>query len=115
VFLTQARYAELQQKGLQPGIDILNCLRKGFVDIRTKAGIDEGTVHDMRRTFITNWLRKPEMSPEEVQLLAGHEDIMTTLKVYSEVNEADVVAKAKRLLQKAKESASTIASTTEGS
>lgn len=115
VFLGQARYAELLRKGLAPGVDILNCIRKGFVDIRTKACIDEGTVHDMRRTFITNWLRKPEMSPEEVQLLAGHEDIMTTLKVYSEVNEADVVSKAKRLLQKSKDSVLTIASTTAAS
>ena len=69
----------------------------------------------MRRTFVTNWLRHPGMSPEEVQLLAGHEDIQTTLKIYAQVSAADVIAKAKRLLQNSNDRASNSAETAEAS
>ena len=114
VFLSVHRYIRLLQEGFKPGQDLLHSVRKGFVKIRDLAGVPEGMIHDMRRTFVTNWLRKPEMSPEEVQILAGHEDIQTTLSIYSEVSEADVVAKAKRIVQNSNDSASSRASTVAG-
>jgi len=99
VFLPKARYLELQRKGIAKCGEILCGIRKGFVKIRRRAGIDEGTIHDMRRTCITNWARHPEMKPKDVQLLAGHEDIQTTLDIYTMIEEGDVVEKAKRILQ----------------
>ena len=115
VFLPVPRYVQMLQEGFKPGRDLLHSVRKGFVRIRDLAGIPEGMIHDMRRTFVTNWLRNPGMSPEEVQILAGHEDIQTTLSIYSEVNEAEVVAKAKRIIQNSNDRASSKASTVAGS
>ena len=54
----------------------------------------------MRRTCITNWARDPELKPKDVQVLAGHEDIQTTLAVYTIVEEDDVVEKQKRIIRR---------------
>lgn len=48
----------------------------------------------MLRTFVTNRLRQPGMSPEEVPLLEGQEDIQTTLKIHAQVSDEDVITKA---------------------
>jgi len=46
-----------------------------------KAGIEDGTFHDLRSTCITEWLEKGLM-PHEVKELAGHADINTTMNYY---------------------------------
>jgi integrase len=110
VFLPASRYADVLRNGAGKTGEILHSVRKGFVKIRRRAAVLEGCIHDWRRTFITHWLLK--MKPSEVQLLAGHEDIQTTLKIYGEVCDADVVAKAKAILHST-ESASSNSSTVE--
>jgi len=51
------------------------------------------TFHDLRRTCITHWTQNPKLSPQEVQLLAGHADIKTTMEYYAAVRD-DVCRRA---------------------
>jgi integrase len=41
--------------------------------------------HQMRHTFISNLILKNEMNPKEVQLLAGHAKVQTTLNTYTKL------------------------------
>jgi len=102
VFVPPARYRQLlagrspESRGLHTHCSLLlHSLPKGFRKLRELAGIREGTLHEFRRTFVTNWLQK--LPPHEVQLLAGHEDIQTTLAIYAEVTGAQVVERARAL------------------
>ena len=54
---------------------------KPFDRIRRRAGVDEGTFHDLRRTCITEWLENG-LEPHEVRKLAGHASIETTMRYY---------------------------------
>ncbi len=97
VFLSKSRYLEFQRKGC-PHRDILCGIGKTFKRIRNAADISEGMIHDMRRTCITNWARQPGLTPKDVQILAGHEDLNTTLDIYTMVEEEDVVEKARKII-----------------
>lgn len=56
-----------------------------------RAGIGKYTLHDLRRSCITNWARRG--TPIHVaQKLAGHADIQTTQKFYLSVQEEDLQA-----------------------
>jgi hypothetical protein len=55
--------------------------------IFNKAGIKDGVFHDFRGTCITEWLEKGLM-PHEVQKLAGHADIKTTMNYYVGIRES---------------------------
>lgn len=68
---------------------------KKFKQIREEAGVAEGCIHDLRRTCITNWARR--LQSADVQILAGHEDIQTTLAFYVEVDRSEAVERARRL------------------
>ncbi len=59
-----------------------------------KAGVPQFTIHDLRRSCITNWARKIPI--HVTQHLAGHGDIKTTKKYYLSVQTEDIV-KAKRV------------------
>ena len=52
-----------------------------------RAGIEDGTFHDLRSTCITEWLEKGLM-PHEVKELAGHADIKTTMNYYVGIRES---------------------------
>lgn len=65
-----------------------------FRRLRRRAGIEQGTFHDLRRTCLTYWSRY--LPPQEVQKLAGHADIETTMRYYLGVR-ADVLDLAKTL------------------
>jgi len=52
-----------------------------------KAGIEDGTFHDLRSTCITEWLEKG-LLPHEVKKLAGHADINTTMNYYVGIRES---------------------------
>lgn len=99
VFVSKSRYLQLLAQD-KPNTELLHGIPKGFRHLRNVAGIDEGNIHDMRRTAITNWT-KQGLTPKDVQLLAGHEDLNTTLEIYAMVQEEDVVEKARKLIQTA--------------
>ena len=87
LMLTGDRYKRIQQlrnKGLLSD-RIRRCpdenWAKPFERIRTRAGIDDGTFHDLRRTCITEWLESG-LQPHEVKVLAGHASIETTMRYY---------------------------------
>ena len=70
-----------------------NALRR-FQTMCRRAGVREFTLHDVRRSCITNWARK--LPIHVVQQLAGHADINTTKKYYLSVQPEDI-RKAKRV------------------
>ncbi len=67
-----------------------------FKRILQRAKIGDGCFHDLRRTAITSWfLPESGLSPKEVQRLAGHSDIETTLKYYAACR-TDIVDRARQ-------------------
>lgn len=60
---------------------------RSWKTIFEKAGIEDGTFHDLRSTCITEWLEKGLM-PHEVKELAGHADIKTTMNYYVGIRES---------------------------
>ena len=53
-----------------------------FKKILQQAEISDGCFHDLRKTAITTWLLSG-LAPQEVQKLAGHSDIETTIRYYA--------------------------------
>ena len=62
----------------------------------TEAVVQDITIHDLRRTYITRLIRA-EVPLPTVQELAGHADIKTTLKYYNWVSSDDKRKAVKRL------------------
>ena len=56
-------------------------IRRNWQLMCEKAGVDDVTFHDLRATCITEWFEQGLM-PHEVQRLAGHSSIETTMKYY---------------------------------
>ena len=75
--------------------EIINNLRRNFGVICRRAGVSECTLHDLRRSAITNWAG--QLPIQVVQQLAGHSDISTTRKYYLTVRSEDM-AYANRVL-----------------
>jgi integrase len=73
-----------------------NNLIRDFNLIRRRAGVKKCTLHDLRRSAITNWDQK--LPIQVVQQLAGHADISTTQKYYLAVRPDDF-ASAGRILK----------------
>ena len=61
--------------------------RRNWKVICKHAGIDDVTFHDLRSTCITEWFEQG-MMPHEVQRLAGHSSIETTMKYYVGIRES---------------------------
>ena len=84
VFLTSRRYAlvmDLVKQGeWHDGKDLLNNVLRNFNVIRRRAAVSHCTIHDFRRSCLTNWIRK--LPPHVVQKLAGHSSLETTMKFY---------------------------------
>jgi integrase len=76
---------------------LLNNLHRRFSTLRKHAGIAKCTLHDFRRSCITNLAR--ELPIHVVQKLAGHSDINTTRLYYLAVDENDL-EKARQVQQK---------------
>ena len=70
------------------GQDLLNNLLKRFKTICRKAGIGSYTLHDMRRTCLTNWAG--HLPIHVVQQLAGHSNMRTTQKYYLVIQPHDL-------------------------
>jgi len=75
--------------------DVINNLRRDFGVIRRRAGVAECSLHDLRRSAITNWAQR--LPIQVVQQLAGHSDISTTRKYYLTVRSEDMVSANKVL------------------
>ena len=58
--------------------------------IRRRANVAECTIHDLRRSAITNWAQS--LLIQVVQTLADHSNIATTKKYYLAVRSEDFVA-----------------------
>lgn len=78
-----------------PDSEVVNNIARDFGVIRLHAGVAKCTLHDLRRSAITNWAQK--LPIQVVQQLAGHSDISTTRKYYLAVRSEDLVS-AKKLL-----------------
>jgi len=97
VFMDHERwshYRERVDRGNWNARDLVNNVLRRFKTLCRRAGVPEFTIHDLRRSCITNWARK--LPIHVTQHLAGHADINTTQKYYLSVQKEDV-AKAKRL------------------
>ena len=64
-----------------------NLLRK-FRTRRRQAGVKKYTLHDLRRSAVTNWASR--LPIHVVQKLAGHSDIKTTQTYYLFVRKEDI-------------------------
>jgi integrase len=100
VFISVDRLKWIRQrqegKRWNPKSSIVNNLLRSFDTIRRQAGVKDCTLHDLRRSAITNWAQK--LPIQVVQQLAGHADVSTTQKYYLAVRPEDL-ASAGRILK----------------
>ncbi|MHC4789278.1 MAG: tyrosine-type recombinase/integrase [Planctomycetota bacterium] len=98
VFMEHARWdyyrQEVEAGHWREGQDPIHNLLRRFKTLCRYAGVGPYTLHDLRRSCITNWARK--LPIHVVQQLAGHSDIKTTEQFYLPVQPADI-AKARAL------------------
>jgi integrase len=111
IFVPPARYDYIQNVLRPKGkwtltdarLKIVNNFRRQFNAILKKAGVKNGTFHDIRRTAITMWFANG-MSEHDVMVLAGHSSFATTHEFYLAVADDLIdrarVATAKGLCQK---------------
>ncbi len=78
-----------------PTSEVINNTSRDFGVIRQHAGVAKCTLHDLRRSALTNWAQK--LPIQVVQQLAGHSDISTTRKYYLTVRPEDLVLATKLL------------------
>ncbi len=92
VFMGQTRWAyyrrQVERSRWREGQDLLNNLLKRFKTICRRAGTRPYTLHDLRRTCITNWAG--QLPIHVVQQLAGHSDMRTTQLYYLSVQPQDL-------------------------
>jgi len=92
VFMGQTRWAyyhrQVERGRWRAGQDLLNNLLKRFQRLCRKAGSRPYTLHDLRRTCITNWAG--QLPIHVVQQLAGHSDMRTTQLYYLSVQPQDL-------------------------
>ena len=90
--MEQGRWEYYQQQvksgKWRSGQDLINNVLRRSKTICRKAGVGPYTVHDMRRSCITNWAKR--LPIHVVQQLAGHSDIKTTQLYYLSVQPEDV-------------------------
>lgn len=73
--------------------ETVNNMSRDFEVIRRRAGLLDCTLHDLRRSAITNWAQ--HLPIQVVQQLAGHSNITTTRKYYVSVRSEDIVSASK--------------------
>ena len=92
VFLPSWRWRRIQlmrrEGRWKKSQDLINNFGRNFHKLRNRAGVAECTLHDLRRSCITNWAKF--LPIYVVQKLAGHSDIKTTQKYYLSVQEEDL-------------------------
>ena len=55
-----------------------------------RAGATIDAFHSLRKSCITNWL-EAGVPPHEVQAMAGHADLATTMKYYAKVDKSAMI------------------------
>jgi integrase len=99
IFISPARFKRIKQREAEgrwnARSDAINNLGRDFDVIRRRSGIVPCTLHDLRRSAITNWAQ--HLPIQVVQQLAGHSNISTTRKYYLTVRPEDMAA-ARRVL-----------------
>jgi integrase len=87
VFIPVDRYRYIQQLrregkwSVQHGCYPVNNFERQFKAILKRAGISDGSFHDLRRTCLTNWLSNG-LREYDVMKLAGHASFETTRRFY---------------------------------
>ena len=76
------------QGNWEPDSEIIINLIRDLKVMYRHAGANPYTLHDLRRSCITNWSRK--LPIQTVQQLAGHSSIETTRKYYLSVQQSDL-------------------------
>jgi len=106
VFVPPTRYDYIQNV-LRPNgkwtltdarLKMVNNFRRQFNIILRKAGVKNGTFHDIRRTAITMWFANG-MNEHDVMVLAGHSSFATTHEFYLAVA-SDLVPRAREATAK---------------
>jgi len=101
IFILPKRFARIKQREKagkwNSRSEILNNVSRDFDVIRRRSGIDKCTLHDLRRSAITNWAQ--HLPIQVVQQFAGHSDITTTRKYYLVVRSEDIVS-ARKMMNK---------------
>jgi integrase len=99
IFISSKRLERIRERQKigkwTPLSEVINNLGRDFCVIRRRAGVAECTLHDLRRSAITNWAG--QLPIQVVQQLAGHLDIATTRKYYLTVRPEDMVSANKLL------------------
>lgn len=105
VFLPAARYERIQQLRKEgkwtfsdSRLKVVNNFNRRFKRILTRAGLDRGQFHDLRRTAMTNWLSEG-VCIEDLMLLSGHAGFGTMKRFYLAVSE-DLVDRARQATRK---------------
>jgi len=75
--------------------ELVNNIARRFNEIRSQANVAKCTIHDLRRSAITNGAQ--QLPIQVVQTLAGHSDIKTTRKYYLAVRPEDFTSASKVL------------------
>jgi integrase len=91
VVVTRERYARIWREfrqGKRPARILNNFLTMYHTRCRW-AGVSEDDFHALRKTAITNWL-EAGMPPHEVQNMAGHSSIETTIRFYAKVDRSAI-------------------------
>lgn len=92
VFITPQRLerirARIAARKWTPWSEVINDLSRDFNVMRCWANVALCTLHDLRRSAITNWARR--LPIQVVQTLAGHASIGTTRKYYLAVCREDL-------------------------
>ena len=90
------RIAERIRKGeWNERSEVINNMGRNFNRIRIKSNIEKCTIHDLRRSAITNLAEK--LSIHKVHELAGHSSIKTTIDYYLVVRPEDFKAASELL------------------
>lgn len=94
VFVSPKRLERIKQRRKigkwNPRSALVNNLTRDFNVVRRRANVAECTIHDLRRSAITNWAQR--LPIQVVQTLAGHSNIATTRKYYLAVRSEDFAA-----------------------
>jgi len=101
IFVSRQRFKRVKERvklGRWNGkSEIVNNVMRDFEVICRRASVTKCTLHDLRRSAITNWARY--LPIHVVQQLAGHSDIATTRKYYLSVQSTDI-ASAREAMRK---------------
>jgi integrase len=94
IFITPQRFKVIKTREKlgewNPRCEAINNVGRDFDVIRRRAGIAKCTLHDLRRSAITNWAKY--LPIHVVQQFAGHSNIATTRRYYLSVRSEDITS-----------------------